>query len=198
MAPTRICSIPNCGKKASAKELCLMHYTRLLRHGDTQKRIVQRGEAQKFLHDVAVPFRGHECLFWPFAKTKGYGWIRHHGKGCYVHRVVCEIVHGVPPAADSVTRHLCGNGHLSCCNPKHLAWGTLKENSEDCLAHGTMALGERQGSSKLTSDQVLEIRSLGLTVTAQSLADKFGVSKSQIDRIRSGQRWAWLKPQPNT
>ena len=33
--------------------------------------------------------------------------------------------------------HNCGNG--KCSNPKHLYWGTRKENSEDAKRHGTWA-----------------------------------------------------------
>jgi hypothetical protein len=33
--------------------------------------------------------------------------------------------------------HYCGNG--KCSNPKHLYWGTRKENVEDSIRHGTRA-----------------------------------------------------------
>ena len=33
--------------------------------------------------------------------------------------------------------HNCGNG--KCSNPKHLYWGTRKENVEDAIRHGTWA-----------------------------------------------------------
>jgi len=33
--------------------------------------------------------------------------------------------------------HYCGNG--KCSNPKHLYWGTRKENIEDAKRHGTWA-----------------------------------------------------------
>ena len=33
--------------------------------------------------------------------------------------------------------HYCGNG--KCSNPKHLYWGTRKENIEDAKKHGTWA-----------------------------------------------------------
>lgn len=190
MATPRICSIPDCTKPAITRGLCLMHYTRVLTHGDPNKRLVRRGDARKFLHEVAIPYEGDDCLIWPFAKTKGYGWIKHLGKGAYVHRVVCELVHGTPPNPNDVTRHSCGNGHLACCNPKHLSWGTAQANSDDCLSHGTRARGERQGSSKLTSEQVLEI--LSAKANAKALAKTYGVSRSQIDRIRTGRQWAWI------
>lgn len=37
MAHSRLCSIPDCGKPLDSRGLCVMHYTKLLRHGDPLK-----------------------------------------------------------------------------------------------------------------------------------------------------------------
>lgn len=42
---------------------------------------------------------------------------------------------GSPPSADHVAAHKCGNGHLSCVNPKHLYWATTTENARDRVLH---------------------------------------------------------------
>ena len=46
--------------------------------------------------------------------------------------------------------HYCGNGH--CSNPKHLYWGTRKENTEDSKRHGTWKSGWQKLVEKLGED----------------------------------------------
>ena len=72
---------------------------------------------------------------------------------------------------------------------ENLRWGTSRDNKRDALKKGlwNAAKGEAQGSSKLTADQVREIRASGLTQTA--LAGKYGVRQTQISRIKNGLRW---------
>jgi hypothetical protein len=52
--------------------------------------------------------------------------------------------------------------------------------------------GERQGRSKLTEAQVIEIRA-DETSTHAELARKYGVTRQLIELIRHQKRWAWLK-----
>lgn len=50
-------------------------------------------------------------------------------------REMCALVNGSDVAGDMVARHLCGNGHWSCVNPLHLAWGTVEQNARDRVLH---------------------------------------------------------------
>lgn len=50
-------------------------------------------------------------------------------------RYACILAHGLPKDESLVARHLCGNGHLSCVNPRHLAWGTYEDNTNDAALH---------------------------------------------------------------
>lgn len=64
------------------------------------------------------------CLLIPFATGPQNKWARY----------VCEREYGAP-IEGQVCRHLCGNGHMGCVNPKHLAWGSPSQNSQDQLLH---------------------------------------------------------------
>jgi len=83
--------------------------------------------------------------------------------------------------------HLCHTP--SCVNPAHLRAGTAKENMAERDALGRRDVrGEQIGTSKLTREQVVEIKksSLGL----KALSDMYGVEAQSIWRIRTGKSWA--------
>jgi hypothetical protein len=61
--------------------------------------------------------------------------------------------------------------------------------------HGTSPRGERQGSSKLTSTEVLAIRKMRGKASLSRIAAQFNVSQSLVSRIHLGLAWAWL-PDP--
>jgi len=52
--------------------------------------------------------------------------------------------------------------------------------------------GEKHGMSKLTREQVLDIRSR-IDQLQTELAEEFGVSRKQIRNIQTGKQWGWLK-----
>ena len=53
--------------------------------------------------------------------------------------------------------HYCGNG--KCSNPKHLYWGTRKENIEDAKRHGTWKTGWERMVEKHGFDEARRRRS---------------------------------------
>lgn len=86
-----------------------------------------------------------------------------------------------------VVMHLCDNP--GCINPSHLISGTHLENKKDRKRKGRNS-GEMNGNSKLTSEEVSEVRRLGnLGMSNQELGNKFRVSRSAIQHILSGTTW---------
>lgn len=107
----------------------------------------------------------------------------------------------VGPRGDGqVARHLDGNpGNNSLDN---IRWGTPKDVQADVVMrnndHKTKGTfkGERHGGSKLSSNQVKEIRRRFVGGHKQTdLANAFGVTKGNINLIVRGKSWSHL---PNT
>lgn len=145
---------------------------------------------QDYIRTVVLPYDGNDCLFWPFSRTRqGYAQAQVKGTRIGVPRLICELVYGVQPSLEA--RHLCGRGAQGCVTPRHLVWGTRKENAADRLVHGTSYRGARHHSAKLTELQVREIRES--PASARSLARRYGVKHGSILSIKTGKTWGWLK-----
>ena len=105
----------------------------------------------------------------------------------YIHRLVCAAFHGDPPDGHEV-RHL--DGTRTNNNEVNLAWGTRAENHHDKKRHGTQLCGERNHLSKLTSADVVEIRSLvAAGATQGSVAGLFGVTQATVGRAVRRVSW---------
>ena len=105
---------------------------------------------------------------------------------CRFHRVVCEAFHGSAPTSEAHAAHLDGDPANNRAD--NLAWKTARANNEDKRAHGTHQTGEKHPRVKLTAAQVAEIREGGQS--SRAAARKYGVSQSQVSRIRLGQQWS--------
>ena len=128
------------------------------------------------------------CWIWKGSKRAGYGIMSRKGKTVTAHRVCYEAFKGEIPAG-MVIRHSCDNP--SCINPGHLFVGTQAENVADRELRGRRDVkGEQVGTAKLTEADVLNIK--GSPLSASSLADKYGVHKTNIWAIRSGKSWKHL------
>lgn len=88
--------------------------------------------------------------------------------------------------------HKCDN--RQCVNPEHLFLGTNRQNMLDACGKHRIAFGKRNGSTKLTEEQVTEIRESNLNQYA--LAEKYGVGQSTIRDIKLGMTWN-LPPKTN-
>lgn len=190
----RICSIPNCGKAFYGRGFCQSHLRALRLYGDPLGNAnARRGETWRFVDDVASKHTGDECLMWPFGgrRSLSYPRIMLNGVTFSVTRLLCERRNG-PPAAGDVAAHSCGMGHAGCVNPKHLRWATAAENSRERRDHGTMPIGAKSGTAKLTEDQARYIKAMRGRISERKLAAQFGVSSTAVRFIHLGRNWGWL------
>lgn len=133
----------------------------------------------------------NDCWEWVGAKdTGGYGLLHRNNKTMKAHRVSYEVYKGRIPKG-LVVRHSCDNP--ACINPDHLDIGTVADNVRDRELRGRRDVkGEQIGTSKLTSEQVLNIKASSESIDV--LADKYGVHRSNISLIRAGKSWKHLNP----
>lgn len=104
-----------------------------------------------------------------------------------VHVLVLETFVGSRPEGMEA-RHLDGNPHHD--HRSNLAWGTNQENQNDRLRHGTVPRGEGCFASKLTEQQVLEIRRLCSEGVSQiAIGRMFNISDVQVANIRKRRDW---------
>jgi hypothetical protein len=156
--------------------------------GGAKKKYAPRGAGLEFLHQ-ALKSQTDECILWPFGKRKDrYGKIKLKKKTMNSHRYVCISAHG-SPSAGLDARHLCGV--KLCVNPRHLKWGTRSENMLDMYAHNTMFCGEKSSRSKVSTQVVSEILK-STELSYKKLAEKYGLSESQVGRIKRREQWRFL------
>lgn len=126
------------------------------------------------------------CWIWQgYKQASKHGQVKVNGKAITVHRLAFYLTNGFLP---NVVRHRCDNP--PCCNPLHLNGGTHAENVLDRVQRNRSAIRERNGRSKLTSQQVRMIRDLhseGATYAA--LGRRFGVHAKSIKNIVSRTLW---------
>lgn len=194
-----MCSIAECNSQDYSSGLCSLHYSRLRTTGTTDPGPKARASfEERFWRNVDK--RGKdEC--WPF-KLKGvdgYGTINRGGRGgkrLLAHRASWIIHFGEIPESDeyhgTVVRHKCDN--RKCVNPYHLELGTQADNVADMDARGgrinSQLKGSKHHNSKLTEQQVLEIRSSSLSNA--ELGRMFGVTRQAVRYARNN-GWAHVK-----
>lgn len=121
-----------------------------------------------------------------FHNKNGYYPFQYQNKKTLLHRLTYCLhnnldIHTFP--TETVCRHKCDNP--SCINPEHIELGTQVENLNDAKIRGRLnpAKGEKSGVSKFSDETVLEI--FNHPGTQNEIAEKYGVSKRTISRIKS-------------
>ncbi|WP_297478277.1 NUMOD4 domain-containing protein [Ferrovum sp.] len=106
-----------------------------------------------------------------------------------VHHLVLAAFSG-PRQAGNYGCHNDGDYLNNCAT--NLRWDTPKANQNDRLLHGTGNNGERNPNSKLTNEDVLQIKVALLKYRrgdVNRLADKYSVSRGTISDIKRGRTW---------
>lgn len=205
---------PKCGVKFSWKRgsnqvtptfcsmLCRGH-TGFRPGGDF--RIKEASEAEKLerlkkSYDKHV-IRKDGCWDWKGPKDKGGYPVMSCRAGIGSdrgHRSSWVIHNGKIPEKMFVC-HKCDNP--ICTNPEHLWLGTHKENNDDKISKGRakyksppIMKGSSNPSSRLSEEQITEIKLLiGKGLTSRDIGKQYGVSKTTILRIKTGETWKHIE-----
>lgn len=214
MTPAKIyigrCAGPGCTRPVVAKGLCHAHLKQQYKGRELTPLIRSLPFRERFWKYVnkdgpTQPHMTTPCWVWVAQRNpQGYGRVRDPelNRVSLAHRVAWRLAHGADPNELFVCHH-CDNP--GCVRADHLFIGTNTDNMRDAkrkgrVAHGPtsgaqrhpemLARGSRHGMVKLTVSQVREIRAAVSTQSA--LAERFGVSRTTIGKIRSRMAWVWL------
>lgn len=115
-----------------------------------------------------------------------------------VHIIVAQTFLPNPenkPEVNHLKKMLCGTKMNTLDNrPESLAWSTRSENMQYGYDFGfKCAKGENNGQSKLTTEQVLEIRAIGKYRNyTKDFSKKYGVSEKYISDIMNRKAWTHI------
>ena len=127
------------------------------------------------------------CIEWSgYINKEGRARIRCFGKTNNTARFVW-LIHNKKPIGNKHILHTCDNP--KCINPNHLWDGTALDNIKDCNKknRGNHPNGENHYMSKLTKEDVINIRNSDKSDAY--LVKQYGVSTSQINKIRNHKAW---------
>lgn len=155
--------------------------------------ISDKGEvksAERIIHDAAGHTYVHpEKVLKPNKTPNGYQvvYLRANGKtyAKYIHRLVAESF--MPTNDDLVVNHV--DGDKSNNNLNNLEWVTYHDNNQHAYDIGLRKKGEQHYLSKLTENDVREIRSITEKVSYQEIADRYHVSKATIRDVMLYRTW---------
>ena len=146
---------------------------------------------------VRIPFSG--CwIFTGAANEFGYGIVGTGGRGMptdRAHRITYKHFHGEIPGGMFVC-HECDVP--SCCNPGHLFLGTNQDNVDDMVKKGrdskpprnSHVVGSAHPGSKLTEEQVVEIRLMHVHgIKQKDIAAQYGMAHQTISKIVNNKRY---------
>jgi hypothetical protein len=107
-------------------------------------------------------------------------------------RLILYAFVGEPPPGTECC-HYDGNAQNN--RLENLRWDTHRSNHEDNVRLKRVSQGERHYNSKLTKEDVQQIRLLyqhPRAFTLQEIADRFGVSRNYVKKVGTCQKWKHL------
>lgn len=130
------------------------------------------------------------CWEWTGSKRRKYGRVSVYRKSFSAHRVAYFLNEGVDPKGE-IVMHKCDNP--ICVNPEHLSLGSNKDNTDDMMSknRGTKQFrsGENHRMSKLTNENILDIREKSGKFTQKEIAKIYSVDQALISRIINNKLW---------
>lgn len=135
------------------------------------------------------------CWLWVGRRdSAGYGtirWRQPDGRPTLKRatHLAWKVTYGEWPARGTSLCHRCDNP--PCVRVDHLFRGTNRTNTADRTEKGRGAAGRRNGSARLSDDDVRAIRARYAAgdVTQTTLAAEFGVSQSLVSLIVLDKNW---------
>lgn len=137
-----------------------------------------------------VDIRGEDdCWEWQGGKWKqGYGGFKiNDRRNIGAHRFSYLINGGAIGRA--YVLHKCDNP--PCVNPSHLFLGNHQDNMDDMVKkkRNIAFSGEKNMHSKLSKEDVLEIREIGGKLSKRKMAKVYGVSPNSISNVIKRKTW---------
>jgi len=159
------------------------------------KGIIIKDPIERFWKNVSITSKNSNkgCWEWVGRKSyKGYGIMKIKSKSVQAHRFSYELSNQSKIPEGLLVCHHCDNP--TCVNPHHLFLGTIPENNLDRDRKGRKALGERNGKSKLTEDDVKKIKNLiKLGISDSEVARRFNLWHTTVRAIRVGITWSHVQ-----
>jgi hypothetical protein len=151
---------------------------------------------EKFYNKLPDILNENCCWEWKGTiDAYGYGNFSYKGKTVKSHRLMYEVYYA-EPLENLHCLHKCDN--RKCVNPLHLFSGTNLDNRKDKVQKGRCYTGnqkgENNGGSKLTDNQVREIRKLHISkkYTTSKLGEMYNVHRSTISYIINNKTYKHL------
>ena len=144
-------------------------------------------------YEKVEPEPNSGCWLWTayVHRITGYGEFRFNGRARQAHRVAWELERGPIPDGMWVL-HKCDVP--GCVNVDHLFLGTHQDNMDDMMAKGRGARGAALPHTKLTIEDVIEVRRLRAAgMTYKALGEMFGVTRRALRDLVNGVNWKHVK-----
>jgi len=168
-----------CEEPSKGLGYCSKHYQNFKRLGTPHATRKYRNSIEDLIEIVEnLSENENGCKIWINSKNNyGYGTFYICDKNYLISRLIYS--HYFPANYDGlVIRHKCDI--RNCCNIAHLETGTTKQNSEDMVKRGRSLFGSKNYNSKLSDQQIIEIRKSYPENSITELGKKYGVTKQAI------------------
>ena len=144
-----------------------------------------RGEKKPLIMKQMSSSTGHKYIYM-YKDGKQYK--------VWVHRAVRSAIDG-EDKKDMICRHLDDNPDNN--NVENLAWGTMKDNSDDRGKNHGFENGTKSPFAKLTDEKVMKIRQrYSEGESSRLLSKEYGVARTTILTIVKGKKWKHLPTIP--